>query len=441
MLRAVIFTCVAVPEASVWSGVYACPDVLDGAAIMDMGNSTCTASQVDEVALLQTTQAVVSHRSMDRPQAGNIALRRTVASAAKTSARDGSERVRADDIPIPAAPGIVNTTSIQAPGPPAYPSFPAAQNYSLSLPAQDLGLDINTAYLDGASGDPWALFPGPAPGTSFDLGPEVIALNDPTGYCAPGDQSGFSVFNVSVPLMTPYIVPTHSPFRRDAAVIILPGGSNKFLSWTKEGVKVAKWLNSIGISAFILKYRVPSNSIGTQNNHAIDAQRAVSLVRAHAAVINVSASRIGIMGFSAGGRTAMSMSMQGTALYPPVDQIDSVSFKPDFVLAIYGGEVGGNAQLAVPTFMVASQNDPCYPMDIARQIFANIAQYSPYELNELHIFSDGHHGYGDCTLYVTGNEWQPVCAWTVLAQVYIENLIGVQRPINYSAPMTAPPIL
>lgn len=136
-------------------------------------------------------------------------------------------------------------------------------------------------------------------------------------------------------------IPTLSIFfskeikQNQTAVIILPGGGYSHLAFDKEGTKVAEWLNSLGITAFVLKYRLPSDLIMT--NKAVgplqDAQEAMRIVRLNAAKWNIDPNKIGIMGFSAGGHLAATLSTHyDERVY---ETSSKISARPDFSLLIY----------------------------------------------------------------------------------------------------------
>src|SRR6056300_838915 len=120
----------------------------------------------------------------------------------------------------------------------------------------------------------------------------------------------------------------------NAAVVICPGGGYGILSHIKEGDKIAEWLNSIGVSAFVLKYRLPSDII--MENKTIgplqDAQEAIRKVRRHAKDWNIDPNKIGIIGFSAGGHLASTAS---THYNDAVYASDGTSARPDFSMLIY----------------------------------------------------------------------------------------------------------
>jgi acetyl esterase/lipase len=137
-----------------------------------------------------------------------------------------------------------------------------------------------------------------------------------------------------VPTLTPYYPANPAP--TGTAVIVCPGGSYARLAMDHEGKQVAEWMNMIGVTAFVLKYR-----LGPKYHHPvmlIDAQRAIRYVRSLAPALKLDASRVGIMGFSAGGHLA---STAGTFLDDPTpasvarDDIDRGSSRPDFLILGY----------------------------------------------------------------------------------------------------------
>src|SRR3954447_4328289 len=134
------------------------------------------------------------------------------------------------------------------------------------------------------------------------------------------------------PTLTLYM-PSH-PTKSDTGVIVAPGGSYTVLAMNHEGRQVANWLNSLGMTAFVLKYR-----LGPKYHHPIelgDAQRAIRLVRSRAKEFGIRPDRIGIMGFSAGGHLASSAGTHFDAGNSSAsDPIDRVSSRPDFLVLLY----------------------------------------------------------------------------------------------------------
>jgi acetyl esterase/lipase len=302
--------------------------------------------------------------------------------------------------------------------------------YVLSTSARSNGYTPHNAYLDGA-GEEWSLFPsGKVPyELPGDAGPEKMVLNDPTDKCSGGDVSGYSIMNVSKPALLTFIVPKDQANRKKAAVIVAPGGGFKFLSWNKEGTEIAKWLNTIGISAFVLKYRVPSNSDTTWVKGLVDSQRAISMVRSKSKELDIE--NIGFIGFSAGGWVTSTVSKSIIKAYKHVDEIDELSVKLDFALMVYASGETSDIEIAPPTFLVGATDDPCISADSIKKYYSALVANNPngYQ-HEMHMFPAGKHGYGDCKLYVSGNEWQPVCEWTINAQLFMENQIGIKRSLG-----------
>ncbi|MEO6914257.1 MAG: alpha/beta hydrolase [Chitinophagaceae bacterium] len=183
----------------------------------------------------------------------------------------------------------------------------------------------------------------------------------------------------------------------DAGVIVCAGGGNKYLAINLEGEEVAKWLNQLGITAFVLQYRVPHKQQGALQ----DIQRAIRLIRSDASKWKLDTHKIGVMGFSAGGILA---AHAGTSFdkitYPPMDAIDSLSPRPDFALLIYPGSLasGPDHKLAPdlkidkdtpPMFLFVANDDPIgVPLSFA------YALHDARVPMELHVYPKGGHGYG-----------------------------------------------
>src|SRR5215813_15047081 len=174
------------------------------------------------------------------------------------------------------------------------------------------------------------LWPNGAPGSEGKNGPESVRVTDN------GERV---VSNVHHPSITPYLPPKEK--NTGAAVIIAPGGGHRELWTDHEGHNIARYLSGRGVTAFVLKYRLAreANSTYTVDDHALaDMRRAVRLVRSRAGEWNVSTSRVGVMGFSAGGELAAlaSMSFDG-GNKEAADTIERESSKPDFQALIYPG--------------------------------------------------------------------------------------------------------
>ena len=206
--------------------------------------------------------------------------------------------------------------------------------------------------------------------------------------------------------LTPY--PAKPGKATGCAVVICPGGGYNILAWPKEGLEVAEWFNSIGVTAFVLKYRVPRRNPDKIHWEPMqDVQRAVRLVRHQADKWKIDPNRIGTLGFSAGGHlTVMSGVQFNTKCYEPVDEADKLSSRPDFICPIYCAYLGDNyedknqASLGAlvtvskdtpPTFMAVTWDDAQRGAQSAL-LFAKLRQHNVPA--ELHAYTRGGHGYG-----------------------------------------------
>lgn len=210
---------------------------------------------------------------------------------------------------------------------------------------------------------------------------------------------------VDSPTLTLYPAPADKA--NHCAVVICPGGAYNILAWEHEGVEMAEWFNSIGVSAFILKYRVPRRI--PDNIHwepMQDIQRAIRLVRHNATKWGVDPGRIGTLGFSAGGHLAVMSGVQfNTKCYEPMDEVDVHSARPDFICPIYASYLANGYKNNVaalgslvtvtkqtpPTFMAATWDDKFRGAQSAL-LFARLRENDVPA--EFHGFSKGGHGFG-----------------------------------------------
>lgn len=240
------------------------------------------------------------------------------------------------------------------------------------------------------------VWPKSAPGETADLGPEVVQPNKP-GENPPVTR----LTNVSHPTLT-VMLPAKEK-RNGTAVVICPGGGYNILAWNKEGLEVAEWFNSIGVSAFVLKYRTPTSKREVPwLAPAQDAQRAIRVVRSRAAEWGLKSDRIGLLGFSAGGSAAANAALKSEAeLYEGADAADEASCRPDFVALIYPAylvDTKGQlkADLSVtkatpPMFLAHAFNDGI-TCENSVQLF--LALKKAGVASELHVYSAGGHGFG-----------------------------------------------
>jgi endo-1,4-beta-xylanase len=204
------------------------------------------------------------------------------------------------------------------------------------------------------------------------------------------------VSSVHQPSLTVLLPPKETA--TGAAVIICPGGGHRYLSFDTEGLNVAKYLNSIGVAAFVLKYRLARESGSTYKVevHALqDAQRSIRMVRSRAAEWGVNPARIGIMGFSAGGELAVLASTRFDAgKADAADPIDRVSSRPDFEALIYPGVQADKIEITKDTpqtFMLCADNDrgPSLALAGLYPMLKNAGVPT-----EVHVYASGGHGFG-----------------------------------------------
>jgi acetyl esterase/lipase len=244
------------------------------------------------------------------------------------------------------------------------------------------------------------IWPGAAPGAPTDLPPEADTTTPKDNLIA--GKPLMRLGNVSVPTLTLY-KPTGN--NSGAAVVVFPGGGYKILAIDLEGTEVCDWLNSVGVTCLLLKYRVPGTGPYPKSPSALqDAQRAMGLVRQHAAEWGIDPHRIGVLGFSAGGHLAAAISTHfDKRVYDPIDAADSLSCRPDFAVVIYpGGLAPADKNFAPnpdivptedtpPTFIVQAEDDPVH-VENALVYFQQLKNAKVPA--ELHIYAQGGHGYG-----------------------------------------------
>jgi len=201
----------------------------------------------------------------------------------------------------------------------------------------------------------------------------------------------------------------HLPPRTDRptpAVVVLPGGGYAKVVPDKEGNEAAPWLNPLGVAVFVLKYR--TNEETPKDEPAWlrplqDSQRAVRLVRANAKRWNIDPARVGLLAFSAGGHVgAVHHSREAKADYPPMDEIDTQSCRPDYAMLIYPWRVLNPAtddlhpyirptRSSPPAFLVHTSDDRSSSVG-ALLIYAELRRHNVPA--ELHVYTNGGHGYG-----------------------------------------------
>ena len=270
------------------------------------------------------------------------------------------------------------------------------------------------------------LWPGGAPRARPVDGPEIAGtVVDSTGNKKlVGGRPWIFVARVTQPTMTVY---TPEGRNSGAAVVVFPGGGYNVLAMDLEGTEACEWLTSRGITCVLLKYRVPCAKVGPYRDCPTaleDAQRTVGLVRFRAAEWHIDPSKIGVLGFSAGGHMVAAMSTHfQKRLYPDVDKADEVSCRPDFAVALYPGHLAVrekgfalNPDLQVtsrtpPTFLLHAQDDPVDPVDNSLVYYSALRKAGVPA--EMHVYLKGGHAFG---LRPTES---PITRWPQLVETWL----------------------
>jgi acetyl esterase/lipase len=245
------------------------------------------------------------------------------------------------------------------------------------------------------------LWPGAAPGDTGTLG-EEYDMTKPSNDLVAGKRV-IRIGNVSTPTITVYRPPADK--ETGTAILVCPGGGYNILALDLEGTEVCDWLNSIGVTAVLLKYRVPKRDGQAPYVAPLqDAQRALGLVRFHAKDLGIDPARIGALGFSAGGHLVATLSAaSGGRSYPRLDDADEANCYPDFQLLIYpaglereGASYGIAPEVGVnhdppPTFIVMAQDDP---IRVENALVYAVALQQAKVPMELHVYPTGGHGFG-----------------------------------------------
>ncbi len=245
------------------------------------------------------------------------------------------------------------------------------------------------------------LWPKGAPGEKGDIGEERDTTKPSDGLVA--GRSVIRLGNVTKPTIALY---RPSPERdTGTAVLVCPGGGYHILAMDLEGTEVCDWLNSVGVTGVLLKYRVPKRE-GLEKHAAAlqDAQRALGLVRSQAKEMGIRPDRIGVLGFSAGGHLAAALSNNyQSRSYPLVDEADAVSCRPDFTVLIYPAylTVKEEADKIAPDLPLSTNTPPAFvamaeddPVRVENALFYALALKNLSVPVELHVYPSGGHGYG-----------------------------------------------
>jgi acetyl esterase/lipase len=263
------------------------------------------------------------------------------------------------------------------------------------------------------------LWPSTPPGPVRDTGDEADVTKPEDKLI--GGRRIIKLANVATP--EAHVFHPAENQRNGSAIIICPGGGYHILAWDLEGTEVAEWCNSIGVTAIVLKYRVPTNNVTPKWLQPVqDTQRTLSLVRRRAEEWGLAKNRIGVLGFSAGGDAAARTALATERYYEPVDQADQESCHPDAAMLIYPGYLANKERTALsedlhvtkdapPMFLVHAFNDR---VPVESSLFMTLALKKVDVPAELHVFDTGGHGYG-----LRPVEAHPVTQWPKRCEVWL----------------------
>ncbi|HEY2413391.1 MAG TPA: alpha/beta hydrolase fold domain-containing protein [Pirellulaceae bacterium] len=241
----------------------------------------------------------------------------------------------------------------------------------------------------------------------------------------PGDRLN-SIVNVHNPSIEVHLPPADKAV--GTAMIVAPGGGHRQLVWGSEGTDIAKWLNDLGVAAFILKYRLaftPNYQYTVEGEALADTQRAIRIVRSRAAEFGVKPERIGVLGFSAGGALAALADIRfDRGNSASTDPIEQASCRPDFIGLVYPGwnkamDITAPKD-AAPAFLTSAG------LDDASHAVQTVDFYnSLFKVGvpvELHIYSHGGHGKA-----INARDGMPFGAWHVRMQDWMADLGMLKR--------------
>lgn len=274
------------------------------------------------------------------------------------------------------------------------------------------------------------IWPGPAPdGTFRPQPPESVRTFDDAA--APGGRSQ-AVFNVADPTMT--IVPAQGK-NSGTAIIVFPGGGFQMVFLGMEGLEICDWLTAQGITCILSKYRVPGSNdfwdatvqhqVTPEVPRALqDAQRTIRLVRSKARELGIDPKRIGVLGMSAGGYLVAQTSNITKSTYQAVDDIDRISSRPDFAIALYPGHICRDdgafdptlpmSKDAPPTFIAQSWDDQTDP--VCNSLMYASALDKLGVPTELHLFAKGGHA------FALRHPREPIGEWPHLVELWLRQI-------------------
>jgi acetyl esterase/lipase len=267
------------------------------------------------------------------------------------------------------------------------------------------------------------IWPGTPPGEKPNQPPETNVNTAGTKQMA--GRPYIRLANVATPTITVY---KPSAKNTGVGILVFPGGGYQILSMDLEGTEICDWLNQIGVTCVLLKYRVPDSGPYPKSAAALqDAQRAMGIVRQHADEWGIDPHRVGVLGFSAGAHLAAALSIHyDKRLYDPIDTADQIGCRPDFAVVMYPGYLAMTDQnfAANPDVHPTSDTPPTFLLQAEDDNTAHVENVVVYFMElknanvpaELHIYAQGGHGFGIRPRNL------PVMGWPKLVETWLHTI-------------------
>ena len=261
------------------------------------------------------------------------------------------------------------------------------------------------------------IWPGAAPTWTAPTEPERDTSTSKSNKVA--DKKVIRLANVTKPEL--HLFPASGDKASETTIVIAPGGGYNILAWDLEGTEIAQWLQSIGVSAAVLKYRVPTRDEPQKWLPAVqDLQRSISLIRSGAAD-SMPNKKIGVLGFSAGGNASARTATAPKRHYNPIDDHDKKSCVPDFGVLVYPAWLvqKDDETKLIDDIKVDKKTPPMFfahARDDRITCLSSVVLFSELQKNDipasLHVFGGGGHGFGMRENGMAEDKWPNLCeAW------------------------------
>lgn len=256
-----------------------------------------------------------------------------------------------------------------------------------------------------------AVWPDEPPAWNAPTKPELDTTTDKSNKVA--GRRLMRLTNVSKPELHVFRPTVTSS---NTTVLIAPGGGYSILAWDLEGTEIAAWLQSLGITAIVLKYRVPTRQEPKNWLPAVqDLQRSISLIRNNG-IPEVTTESLGVLGFSAGGNAAARAATATARAYEAKDKVDESNCVPDFAVLIYPAWLVKQGTTLIEDLKIRPETPPMFLAHAANDsvtCLSSVGLFAALKAKnvpaELHVFSSGGHGFGGRSTGDPTDAWKPLC--------------------------------